>query len=203
MSRVNGLVVIALLMSIGAMFAPFMPQSTALAECSRPNRWPSFAKVAPRADTVLVGTVTKIVSYWRHELPGTFAVKVEDVLKGHARTHIRLSGVYTTGGCVVSWLEVKRGDRIAVALGGTSNVNGPVSAVAFLSPLQPLAYVDMAGLRRLTIAQVREAVGLPATDAVLSDTKQASPRGAPGTAAWATAVVAFVSLCLRGLRAAF
>ncbi|MFN8518333.1 MAG: hypothetical protein U0667_02840 [Chloroflexota bacterium] len=118
---------------------------------------------------MVTGTVTRIVEYWRHQLPGTFVLRVDDVLKGQADARLRLSDVYTTGGCVVSWLEVQPGDRIAVALGGDSDVNGSVSSVAFLTRLPALARVDMAGMRRLTMAQVREAVGLPATDMVASD----------------------------------
>ncbi len=162
---------VSFVLGIGATVAPIRPLEGALAECGFPNRWPSFAVVAPRSDTVVTGTVTKIVDYWRHEIPGTFVLKVDDVLKGDADARIRLSNVYTTGGCVVSWLVVRRGDRIAVAIDGVSNVNGPVSAVAYLSPLPRDRDRDMrwAGMRQLTIAQVRVAVGLPATDTVSAD----------------------------------
>lgn len=201
MSRVRMLMAVSLMISVGVTLTPFAPQGIALAECSLPNRWPSFAKVAPRSDTVLVGTVTRIVSYWRHELPGTFAVKVADVLKGDAVARIRLSDVYTTGGCVVSWLDVRRGDRIAVALGGESNVNGAVSAVAFLSPLPRYSDMQRAGMRRLTMAQVRQALGLPATDTVPPDAERAYGPIVPTVAAVATAAIGFVSQVLRLLRA--
>lgn len=190
---------IALVISIGSVLAPVTPQAIVFAECSLPNRWPSFAKVAPRSDTVLVGTVTRIVSYERHE-PSTFVVRVDAVLKGDADVRLTLSDVYTTGGCVVSWLGVRRHDRIAVALGGKSNVNGPVSAVAFLSPLPRLAYVDMAGMRRLTMAQVRQAVGLPATDTAQPDTEGSDRPTIPAFTALATAAASVASQVLRLLR---
>lgn len=194
-------VLAAVLVSCSVLLGVMTPSHVALAECGFPNRWPSFAEVAPLSDTVLVGTVTRIVSYWRHDLVGTFVVRVDDVLKGDAGARVRLSDVYTTGGCVVSWLVVRRGDRLAVALGGDSDVNGPVSAVAFLSPLPRYSDMSWAGMRRLTMAQVREAVGLPATDTAPSGAEGAAPPvpPAPALAALARAAVGLLSRILDGL----
>ncbi|MFN8518334.1 MAG: hypothetical protein U0667_02845 [Chloroflexota bacterium] len=168
------------------------------AECGFPNRWPALDTIAPTADTVFVGTVSRIVSRKRHH-PGTFVVQVDTVLKGNADGRITLHDVWTGGQCVVSWLDVRRGDRIAVALGGESNVNGPVGAIAFVSPLPPDSDMEWAGMRRLTMAQVREAVGLPATDALQSELEQTREARAPAVAAQAAAIVELASQILRQL----
>lgn len=151
--------------TLSILVSATVPSHAVFAECGFPNHWPSFAKIAPHAESVLVGTVGRITSRKRHH-PGTFIVRVDTVLKGSADRQVTLADVWTDGGCVVSWLDVRRGDRIAVALGGDSNVNGPVSAVAFLSPMPRYSNMHWAGMRRLTMAQVRQAVGLPATDMV-------------------------------------
>lgn len=58
----------------------------------------------------------------------------------------------------------------------------------------------MAGMRRLAVAQVREAVGLPATDTVQSGTTEASTPAAPTITPLATAVIDLTSQALQGLR---
>lgn len=105
---------------------------------------------------MFTGTVERIVRRWRG-YPATFVVRVQRVIKGDVLRRITLSDVYTQGGCVPSWLDVARGDRIAVALGGPSNVRGPVGAVAYLSPIPPDSEVAGAGMERLTMRQVRDA----------------------------------------------
>jgi hypothetical protein len=106
---------------------------------------------------VVVGKVERIVSHERHHV-GSFVLRVEHAITGDAGARITLEDVYTTGGCVASWLDVGQGDRIAVALGGDSNVHGPVAAVAYLSPIPKDTDLAGAGMERLTIREVRDAV---------------------------------------------
>lgn len=128
----------------------------ARAECSRPDRWPSFAQVAPDAYAIVTGKVERIVSRKRH-VPASFVLRVHEVVRGDVGDRVTLEDVHTTGGCVVSWLEVRPGDRIAVAFGGDSNVNGPVAAVAYLSPLSRRSRMYQSGMQRLSLREVRAA----------------------------------------------
>jgi hypothetical protein len=144
------LVLVVLAATFGVLPGP------ALAECSTYDRWPSFGSVAPDAYAVVTGKVERIVSRDRGHV-SSFVLRVKHVIKGEVTDRIRLEDVYTTGGCVVSWLDVKKGDRIAIALGGDSNVSGPVAAVAYLGRIPADTDMAEAGMERLTLREVRDA----------------------------------------------
>lgn len=144
-----------------AVVATSMSPEVSLAECSRPNRWPSFERAAAVADLVVVGHVTKILES-RARYPTAFRLAVDDVVIGDApASTLDIENLFADGGCVTSWLNVRKGDRIAIAYGPdpAERVYGDASAAAFVSREPSHRDGEMPGMRRLSIKDIRAAVG--------------------------------------------
>jgi large repetitive protein len=154
---------VSLLMSaLLAMAASASVAVPALAECPILQNWPLFRDAAPSATTILTGRVTGVLGRDRDGNIDLFRLQVNEVMRGQAPRTIVLSGVATAGNCISSHLVVRRGDRLAIALGGRSErIYGPVSGVAFLSPIPDDAH--MPRMQRLSIRHVRQIAALPST----------------------------------------
>ncbi len=150
------------------------------AECSRWEEWPAFRDVVPNANSVVIGSVVKILERDRIDRPVSFRLAVTDILRGLQPATLDLSNVRTDDpavDCIRSLLLVEVGDEIALTFGGTPDVvEGPVSAVAFLSRTPDVS--TMPGMQRLSVDNVRKLVGLPPTDSIqVAVRPAAAPQG--------------------------
>ncbi len=151
----------------------------ALAECvDNPNRWPAFERVAPTARQVLVGRVSAVKAEDPElDYSTIFTLEVEDVLKGDAPTTMAFDGLRSglrlrgEQSCRVNEVfGVRRGDRIALALGGgLPGIKGRVNSAAWIEGSRQATTLNR-GLRRMGLDEIRQAVGLdplPSLEAVL------------------------------------
>ena len=157
--RIGLSLLLSALMALAASASVAVPT---LAECPSLQNWPLFRDGAPSATTILTARVTQVLSRDRGGNVDQFRLQVIRVIRGQSPESFFLSGVATSGNCIPSALSVRRGDRLAIAFGGLdTRIRGPVSGVAFLSPLHDGRL--MPRMERLTTRHLRQIAALPST----------------------------------------
>jgi hypothetical protein len=154
--------------SVAATLALSATPLPALAECTQLDPWPSFREAARSAKTIVIGRVVESFDPPSSSFIVTFALRVEEVLRGTSPERLEfregvLSGLPLTVCPSDSILRVSMGDRLAMAFDATyEGIDEPVIAIAFLrrTPDESL----MPGMERLTADQVRFVSSLPPTD---------------------------------------
>ncbi len=174
MQRPFALALAALLALTPAVGATLMVTDPVSAECSVGSQWPLFQYAAPRADRIVIGTVTRVVHHDDHGIdPSDFTIRVEDRFRGPSPATVLLHEPYSYGDdCLEDGLRARVGDRIAVAWGtqGDSGlgVSGPISAIAFVGGPEAGTAITRQGersrMQQVTAAQVRQLARLPAAD---------------------------------------
>lgn len=138
------------------------------AECTKLDRWPSFADAIPTARRVVIGEVTEDRDPNSSGYLGAFGLRIDEVLRGQGQVGAVWDVRYLTSGLAGricpdgSYLRVLRGDVIALAFDAV----GPdrrtrVNVVAWLRGTPDAM---QAGVGEITIAELRHLVALPATD---------------------------------------
>lgn len=170
----------------------------AAAECSQLDTWPSFREAARTAKRIIVGEVVAGYSYDSTDRATQFRLRVDELLRGLSDPVIDFrDGVYSGEATICpgdSILRVRIGDVIAFAfdarLSGSSN---PVLTVAYVRG-NPDKFL-MPGIERLTLAEVRAAAGLPATDTITS--RDAAPGQFPVVPLLAAALLGGLAFLIR------
>ena len=125
------------------------------AECGLTDRWPPFVSGARSASSIVVGTVTQILDGNREFPSLRFRFHVTEIVRGRSRPSVIVSA-NTHGGCIVSVLTVRVGDRLAIAYADPrlpDGIPGPITAVAFVGRRPPQAL--MPGMQRVGLAEIR------------------------------------------------
>jgi hypothetical protein len=170
---------------------------TASAECTQASPWPSFTRSAPRAATILVGTVT-----WTPggEVNSHFVLRVDEVLRGRAPDEIEFNAFHPGVRQPIcpedSVLRVHReGERLAIAYRARMpGQKHSFTSVAFVRPSKPNLFL-LPEMERLSLAQVRAiAAGLPGTDTASPGAGAGAPAivgpGAPAIVPWVAGLLA-------------
>lgn len=145
--------------------------SSALAECTSLDRWPSFRSLAPVAQTVIVGEVVEGLD---HSAGGAirFVMRVDDVLRGEAADEIRFERPIQSGfplDCPDSILRVPIGTVIALALDAPSDETDDLLTTAAFMNREPDPFL-LPGIETITPVQLRRLMDLPETDLAASST---------------------------------
>jgi hypothetical protein len=141
------------------------------AECTgQPNSWPAFTAIAPTANRVIIGRVTRGDDQFESGSHVAYIVRVVEVLRGSAPDTIRVSGLRS--GLALSgnqscreaaYLSARVGDVIAIAFDGrVEGSDRPVTGAAWITGRPDPFHAP--GAQRLTLEQARRAVlALPPT----------------------------------------
>jgi len=166
----------ALVALTAAICATVVAPARASAECSSEAAWPLFQYAAPRADRIVIATVTAVEG---GDDPGRdlylpdVTIRVDDRVRGRSPDSIILGKPQSAGdSCLPGGLRARVGDRIAVAWGPQAGshvgVLGPVSAIAYVGPTGSRTALARqgaySGMQQLTPANVRQLARLPAHD---------------------------------------
>ena len=145
--------------------------SSALAECTSFDRWPSFRSLPPAAQTVIVGEVVEGLD---HSAGGAirFVLRVDDVLRGEAGHEIRFERPIQSGlplDCPDSILRVPIGTVVALALDAPSEgTDDLLTTAAFMNGTPDPDLLP--GIETITPEQLRRLMDLPETDFAASRT---------------------------------
>lgn len=143
----------------------------ASAECTAFRPWPAFTTVAPTAERVIIGTVLQGFDEPKSPRHGSFALRVDQVLRGRSAPTLRFIhglvspldpvGYYDCPPDNPLWVRV--GWQIAIAFDGRyPGAKGRVTTVAVIRGRPD---PDNPRLQKLSYGQVVAAAGLPGTDA--------------------------------------
>lgn len=131
----------------------------ASAECGRLDSWPSFTKVAPSAELIVVGTVTEAIRTDPTGLAVWFRLRVDEVLRGEVLPDpvdgtVTLGGVrsgYPPVGCPSdSVVRANVGDVVAIASDG--HMPSVEAQEAGIIPVQESGELPPDGFPRVTVA---------------------------------------------------
>ena len=157
-----------------ALAASLVTAVPALGECGlQVNEFPSYTKVAPTADRVIIGTVLGDLTE-PGETDGSFLLRVDEVLRGQAPDTLKVSGLKSglplhgspacRGG---AYLQARLGDVLAIAFDGRFAGQHDVNTVAWIEGRPGRDLVP--GGQVLSLGQARRAAeALPPTDAALA-----------------------------------